>query len=126
MEKSLTVAGVGLTVEPVRLGALPAFVRAVQPFAQALSAGVVDPVQLLADHGERVAQALQVATGQPRSWIDALALDDAVELAVAVVEVNAGFLRSRLLPAIEAAGGRLHSVLPIPSMPSTPSSATGS
>lgn len=119
MEVSLTLDGRGLTVTPVRLGQLPAFVRAVEPFAKQLASGQFDPLELLADHGQQVVRALEVATNQPREWIESLAIDDAVRLAAAVLEVNADFFVQRVLPSITDATQKLGAVL-------TPSLPTGS
>jgi len=126
MEHSVTLpSGESLTLEPVRLGALPAFVRAVQPLAQQIASGTFDVLQALADHGERLQTALSLATGRPRAWVEALALDDAVVLAAAVIEVNAGFLQQHLLPAIAQAGAQVTPVLPASPSILTPPSATG-
>lgn len=102
MDKTLTIAGQALTIEPVRLGQLGAFLRAVQPIAAELVNGEVDVVALLADHTERVLAALSAATGQPHAWVAALALDEAVLLAAAVIEVNADFFVQRVMPAVTA------------------------
>ena len=119
MECSLTIDGVGLTIVPVRLGQLSAFVRAVEPFAKSLASGHLDLFELLSDHGSNVVRALEVATGQPRAWVEGLALDEAVRLASAVLEVNADFLSSRVLPALNTALAALPQTL-------TPPSTTGS
>ena len=111
MEVSLTLDGRGLTVTPVRLGQLPAFVRAVEPFAKQLASGPFDLLELLADHGQQVVRALEVATSQPREWIESLAIDDAVRLAAAVLEVNADFFVQRVLPSITDAAQKLGAVL---------------
>lgn len=121
MDKTLTIAGQALTIEPVRLGQLGAFLRAVQPIAAELVKGEVDVVALLADHTERVLAALSAATGQPHAWVAALALDEAVLLAAAVIEVNADFFVQRVLPAATAA------LASLPLLPtSTPSWPSGS
>ncbi len=117
MEVSLTLDGRGLTVTPVRLGQLPAFVRAVEPFAKQLASGPLDLVGLLAEHGVRVISALEAATGQPREWIESLALDDAVRLAAAVLEVNADFFVQRVLPSITDALQKIESISPLNSAP---------
>ncbi|MGC9185360.1 MAG: hypothetical protein ACP5GC_07930 [Thiomonas sp.] len=122
MEHTVTLpSGHSLTLEPVRLGQLPAFLRAVQPFAQQLASGQFDVIAALSEHGEKLQAALQIASNQPREWVQALDLDDAVVLAAAVIEVNAGFLTTRLLPAIEQAASRVQ-----PLLTSTPALPTGS
>lgn len=96
----LTLAGETLTVEPVRLGNLGAFVRALQPIAADLSKGEIDVVALLAEHTERVQAALVAATGKPHAWVAALSLEDAVILTAEVIRVNADFFVQRVLPAM--------------------------
>lgn len=123
MELSLTVAGRGLTLTPVRLGQLPAFVRAVEPFAKQIASGHLDPFELLADHGVNVIRALEVATREPRDWIESLAMDDAVALVAAVLEVNADFFVQRVMPALQDAMQRIAT---IPAPASLPTTATGS
>lgn len=96
----VTVAGETLDVEPVRLGQLGAFVRAVQPIAVDLTKEPVDVIALLAEHTERVQAALVAATGKPLAWVAALSLDDAVTLTAEVIRVNADFFVQRVLPAV--------------------------
>ncbi len=120
MELSLTVAGRDLTLTPVRLGQLPAFVRAVEPFAKQIAGGQFDPIELLADHGANVIRALEVATGQPREWVESLELDEAIRLASAVLEVNADFFTHRVLPALNTA------LTALPQGSTTPPSTIGS
>lgn len=120
MEYTLTIGGQGLTLVPVRLGQLPAFVRAVEPFAKSLASGQFDLLELFADHGGNVIRSLEIATGQPREWVESLELDEAVRLASAVLEVNADFFTRRVLPALNTA------LTALPQGSTTPPSTTGS
>lgn len=119
--RTLLIAGEPLPIEPVRLGQLGAFVRAVQPIAADLVKGEVDVLALLAEHSERVLAALAAATGKPHAWVAALPLDDAVALAAEVIKVNADFFVRRVLPAMTTQLGE--AIAPIQSATSTTGSS---
>jgi hypothetical protein len=95
----LELAGQHLTISPLVVGELPAMLKAVRPFAEQLT-GEPDWLALLCDHGEALLAALTLASRQPRDWVDALALDDAITLAAAVFEVNADFFVRRVAPKV--------------------------
>ena len=117
------LAGQRLAISPLVLGELPAMLKAVQPFAQRL-AGEPDWLALLSDHGDALLTGLAIASRQPREWVDALALDDAITLAATVFEVNADFFVQRLAPAVQHAAARVNGRLS-GATPSTASSAPG-
>ena len=95
-----------LELTPVRLGELPRLLAVVQPFADAISAEP-DWLALLATHGNGVLELLAITTRRERAWVDDLSLDDAVQLAAAVFEVNADFFVAHVVPAIQGAAQRL-------------------
>lgn len=95
-----------LELTPVRLGELPHLLGVVQPFADAISAEP-DWLDLLARHGNGVLELLALTTRRERAWIDDLSLDDAVQLAAAVFEVNADFFVRRVVPGIARSADRL-------------------
>jgi hypothetical protein len=99
--QEITLAGKPLTITPLVVGELPAMLRAVQPFVREF-AGEPDWPALLGEHGEAVLAALALGSRQPREWVDALPLDEALTLAAAVFEVNADFFVQRLAPTIGA------------------------
>lgn len=125
----LELAGKSVTISPLVLGELPAMVKAVRPFAAQLTgdlatdstsdpAGDPDWLALLSEHGEALLAALALASRQPRDWVDALALDDAMTLAAAVFEVNADFFVRRVAPRIgdlaQSMSSRLAGQTPLP------------
>jgi hypothetical protein len=114
----LALAGTTLELTPVRLGELPRFLAAVQPLAAELS-NDPDWLALLARHGDAFLNLLAVTARRERAWIDGLSLDEAVQLAAAVFEVNAGFFVGRVVPAIHATARRLAPTLQ--SLGTTPS-----
>lgn len=95
----LEMAGQRLTIRALVVGELPAMLKAVRPFAEQLT-GEPDWLALLCDHGDALLAALALASRQPRDWVDALALDDAITLAAAVFEVNADFFVRRVAPKV--------------------------
>lgn len=93
-----------VTVTPIRMGNLQAFTQAIKPIASdVLDAmeGSGDLLTTIELHGERMIEAVQIATGVPRPELDSMMADDFVRLASAVIEVNADFFINRLLPAMK-------------------------
>jgi hypothetical protein len=117
---------------PLRVGELPAFVRAIRPFAERLTT-TVDWLGICADHGEALLEAMALASRCPRLWIEGLALDEAIRLAEALLEVHADFFIRRVSPEIDrvasrlaarthAIGGRMPSSAPSPPATAIPTS----
>ena len=99
-----------LELTPLRLGDLPRLLTVVRPLAADLCADP-DWLDLLGRHGEAVLDLLALATRRERAWVNDLSLDDAVQLAAAVFEVNADFFVRRVAPSIASAGERLAPIL---------------
>lgn len=95
----MEMAGQRLNISPLVVGELPAMLKAVRPFAEQLT-GEPDWLALLCDYGDALLAALALASRQPREWVNALALDDAITLAAAVFEVNADFFVRRVAPKV--------------------------
>ncbi len=95
------VAGETLKLLPLKVGQLPAFLRAVSPVLQQLRSTEIDWLGLFADRGDDLLSAIAIAVGKPRAWVDALAADEALLLAAKVVEVNADFFSRRVIPRVE-------------------------
>lgn len=106
----VTVAGVAVELTPIRLGELPRLLTVARPLAEAFSRDP-DWMALLERHGEAVLDLLALATRRERAWINDLSLDDTVQLAAAVFEVNADFFVRRVAPAVQAAADRLQPIL---------------
>ena len=97
----LTIGGETLTLKPLKVGQLPAFLRAVGPILSKLSAPEIDWLALLGLRGDDLLTALAIATGKPRTWVDELAADEAILLAAKVLEVNADFFTRMVLPKLD-------------------------
>ena len=119
--RTLTVAGRALTLTPLRVGELPAFITAVAPLLTALSAHAgrdTEALWSLAVHQpEALLNATCLAARVERAWLDERELDEAITLAAACVEVNADFFVHRLAPAIKTAGTRLIGLMSSPASP---------
>ena len=97
----ITIGGETLTLQPLKVGQLPAFLRAAGPILSKLSAPEIDWLALLGMRGDDLLTALAIATGKPRAWIDDLAADEAILLAAKVLEVNADFFTRTVLPKLD-------------------------
>lgn len=95
-----------LELTPVRLGELPRLLAVVRPFADAISAEP-DWLALLGAHGDGVLELLAITTRKDRTWVNDLSLDDAVQLAASVFEVNADFFVQRVVPGITRSADKL-------------------
>ena len=108
---TLEIAGETLELTPLKIGELPAFVRAIRPFATYIGVEV-DWLALFGERGEDVLVALAVAARRPREWVAQLSLDAAIQLAEAVFEVNADFFIRRVLPSLTEAATRIGTRMP--------------
>lgn len=124
----LVIGGEALTIKPLKVGQLPAFLRAISPVMQQLTAAEIDWLALIGERGDDLLAAISIAVGKPRAWVDELAADEAILLAAKVIEVNADFFTRTVLPRLDGLFGTLTQPLgPSPGTKvvagSTPSSA---
>lgn len=102
----LAAAGSLLELTPIRLGELPRLLATVRPIASKLAEDP-DWIALLSEHGQTVLDLLVITTRRDRAWVEALSLEEAVQVAAAAFEVNADFFVARVVPAIHAATSQL-------------------
>lgn len=102
----VTLSGTALELTPIRLGELPRLLAVVNPMTAELT---TDPdwIVLLGRHGDAVLDLLSITTRRDRAWINDLSLEDAVQLAAAVFEVNVDFFVAHVVPAFQGAAQRL-------------------
>lgn len=98
----LHVGGELLTLTPLRIGQLPAFLRVISPLMKHLSEPQIDWLTLFGERGDDLLSAIAIAVGKPREWVDNLAADEALLLAAKVMEVNADFFTQTVMPKLEA------------------------
>jgi hypothetical protein len=110
--RTLHLAGADLEITPLVTRELPAMLNAMQPiiglFAQTPEAALQTA---LISHPDAVINAVAIAARRPREWVDALPLDDLIELAGTVIEVNVDFFARRLVPMIQRTEARLTAAL---------------
>lgn len=120
----LVIGGEALTIKPLKVGQLPAFLRAISPVMQQLTAAEIDWLALIGERGDDLLAAIAIAVSKPRTWVDELAADEAILLAAKVIEVNADFFTRTVLPRFDGLFGTLTQPLDAREVTgSTPSSA---
>lgn len=117
----ITVAGETLTLKPLKVGSLPAFLRAISPVMQSLTAPAIDWLALFGERGDDLLAAIAIAVGKPREWVDDLAADEAILLAAKVIEVNADFFTQTVIPKLDGLFAQMK-LAPAQPSGSTPSS----
>jgi hypothetical protein len=108
---SATFNGKQITIEPLKVGQLPAFVRAIKPISgqiAAMATGGAKPdmftiMDMVGSHGDNVIEAVSIASGVPVEELKGATLDQLIDLGFAAFKVNADFFKGRLTPAILAA-----------------------
>ena len=85
----LVIDGEPLAIKPLKVGQMPAFLRAISPVMQQLTSSEIDWLALFGERGDDLLSAIAIAVGKPRTWVDELAADEAILLAAKVIEVNA-------------------------------------
>ena len=124
----LTVGGETLAIKPLKVGQMPAFLRAISPVMQHLTRAEIDWLALFGDQGDDLLSAIAIAVSKPRQWVDDLAADEAILLAAKVIEVNADFFTRTVLPKLDGLFTRAKALVPVTAPApvesgSTPSSA---
>ena len=102
--KTVVASGESITVKPLKFGQIPKASLLLRPVvgkvAAAFSEGtaVASWVDVLADGGEELLLAMAWAINKPRDWFDEVSVDEGVELARALYEVNADFFTKKVMP----------------------------
>ena len=114
----LAIHGETLAIMPLKVGQMPAFLRAITPVMHHLSSSEIDWIALFGERGDDLLSAIAIAVKKPRSWVDDLAADEAIVLAAKVIEVNADFFVRRVAPKVgdlaQSLNGRLAGSTPSP------------
>ncbi len=103
--------GETLTISPIKIGQIPGVLKCVRPILGAISklssspveggGGVeIDLLQLVEENGETLIEACAIATGQKIDYIAGADVDEFVQLAKAVIEVNSDFFAKRVAPLL--------------------------
>ena len=99
-----------MTITPVKVRNLPAFLRACEPIATALMAG--DLQSALLHHADDLITATALGADVDRAWLEEQDAGTLVELAAQVLEVNIDFFARVLLPTVTAAAERIGAAIP--------------
>lgn len=97
----LVIDGEPLAIKPLKVGQMPAFLRAISPVMQQLTSSEIDWLALFGERGDDLLSAIAIAVGKPRTWVDELAADEAILLAAKVIEVNADFFTRTVIPKLD-------------------------
>lgn len=103
----LVIDGEPLAVKPLKVGQMPAFLRAITPVMQQIGGDGIDWLTLIGERGDDLLTAVSIAIGKPRAWVDELAADEAILLAAKVIEVNADFFTRTVMPRLNGEMGGL-------------------
>lgn len=97
----LVIDGEPLAIKPLKVGQMPAFLRAITPVMQQIGGDGIDWLTLFGQQGDDLLTAVSIAVGKPRAWVDELAADEAILLAAKVIEVNADFFTRTVMPRLD-------------------------
>ena len=118
----LSLAGDVVAIKPLKIGQMPAFLRAITPVMQQLGSNGIDWLALFGEHGDDLLTAVSIAIGKPRAWVDALDADEAILVAAKVIEVNADFFTRTVMPRLNEQMSGLFEQASTATAGSTPSS----
>ena len=103
----LVIDGEPLAIKPLKVGQMPAFLRAITPVMQQIGGDGIDWLTLIGERGDELLTAVSIAIGKPRAWVDELAADEAILLAAKVIDVNADFFTRTVMPRLNGEMGGL-------------------
>lgn len=105
--KEVTLSDKTFRVTPFKLGELPRVFKVIEPITalviEALGSRqnqLVSLTKIMVEGGDNVLDLIAIGSRQPRTWVDALEMDDGIELLAAVIEVNASFFVQKVLPIL--------------------------
>ncbi len=61
----LSIAGEAISLKPLKVGQLPAFLRVISPVMKHLSAGEINWLELFGERGDDLLAAIAIAVGKP-------------------------------------------------------------
>ena len=120
----LILNGEALAIKPLKVGQMPAFLRAISPVMQHLTHTEIDWLTLFGEHGNDLLSAIAIAVGKPRLWVDELAADEAILLAAKVIEVSGDFCPRTVMPKLDVLFTQAKSLTPVPVTVPSPTSGS--
>ena len=119
----ITLAGEAVSVKPLKVGQMPAFLRAITPVMQQIGGDGIDWLALFGERGDDLLTAMAIAVGKPRAWVDALDADEAILRAAKVIEVNADFFTRTVMPRLDGLIAQTSAAVAVTTAGSTPSNS---
>jgi hypothetical protein len=118
----VTFRGETYRITPLKVGQLPKFARAIKGIGldslAALESGDMTVIlELIADHGEQIIDAVATASGISKEAIEGAETDEMILLVATVMRVNADFFARRLLPKLREQGQAMNGAGQTPSTP---------
>lgn len=113
--KTVVVQGESLVIKPYAFGQLAMVSKLARPVISAMvDNGVFESsgdtlalaggiIRAMSEGGEDVLALVAYSIGKPREWLDTIQIDEGVELARSIFEVNADFFKKRILPILPRA-----------------------
>ncbi|MGH8597167.1 MAG: hypothetical protein ACREXT_10965 [Gammaproteobacteria bacterium] len=89
--RTIEVVGVVLQVRELTIAQLPTFVRALAPVMSALTDESGIEIVTVMNHIKELTDAVEIATGAERAWIDGLPASALLKMIEGVLEANADF-----------------------------------
>jgi len=96
----VAAGGETLTVTPIKVKELNAFLAAIQPVLDDLIKKEIDVMALVLKSPDSVIKATAIGCRKPVDWVGELDIDELARLALAVIEVNTDFFIRKVLPAV--------------------------
>lgn len=99
--KVVKCGGEDVEILPIRLGDIPKVVPLVTKLGPLLDGGIDGMIAAISgEKGEAVLDLLALFARRPRTWVDELRADEALDLLVETLEVNASFFVTTLMPKL--------------------------
>ena len=95
-----------IEIRPLKVGQVPAFLQAIGPVLKDIEAGLT--MEALTEHGDEIIRATAIGAEVDEAWLREQSLDVLIELATAVIEVNADFFVRNVAPRMKDAAERIN------------------
>lgn len=110
---AVTINGVTKEITPMKIGQIPAFVRAAGSILDDLNEATTEQEngeldvkltpEMIGRHGENIIEAVSIAARVEPDEVQDMDVDKFIELAEVCIKVNAGFFAERVIPAFQKA-----------------------
>lgn len=105
--QTVNIQEAAIRITPFKLGELPRVFKVVEPITKLVLDAIGSDTnqmeslsKIMVQGGDNVLDLIVIGSRQPRTWVDALEMDEGVELLAAILEVNASFFVQKVLPLL--------------------------